>query len=65
VSQHNFEGARWIKSSRSNTQDACVELARVAGTIGIRDSKKGDAGPILEFTPASLAAFITGTTFDH
>jgi hypothetical protein len=60
VSQRDFAGARWIKSSRSNTQDACVEVARVDTTIGVRDSKKGDASPILEFASAELATFIAG-----
>jgi hypothetical protein len=62
VSQHDFTDARWIKSSYSQTQNECVELSRVAGIIGIRDSKKGDASPILEFTPATLATFLTALT---
>ena len=68
MSQRDFAGARWIKSSRSTTQNSCVELARVADTTGVRDSKKGDASPILEFAPAELAAFIAGTKageYDH
>ena len=68
MSQRDFAGARWIKSSRSNTQDACVELAHAGTTIGVRDSKKGDASPILEFAPAELAVFLAGAKaggFDH
>jgi hypothetical protein len=60
VSQRDFAGARWIKSSRSTTQNQCVELARAGNTIGVRDSKKGDASPILEFAPTELATFIAG-----
>jgi len=76
VSQRDFAGARWIKSSRSNAQTQCVELAWVKSSfsnaqtdcvelaqlgerIGVRDSKKGAASPILEFTPAEFSAFIT------
>lgn len=58
MSQRDFAGARWTKSSRSTTQNSCVEVARAGNTIGVRDSKKGDASPILEFAPAELAAFI-------
>lgn len=35
---------RWKKSSRSSTGTNCVELA-YAGLV--RDSKQGDAGPVL------------------
>jgi hypothetical protein len=58
VSQHGFAGARWIKSSRSTTQNSCVELARVGDKIGLRDSKLAGASPVLEFAPAALAAFV-------
>jgi hypothetical protein len=61
VSQHDFAGARWIKSSRSTTQNSCLELARIGTTIGVRDSKNGDAGPILELAPTGFAAFIAAT----
>ncbi len=60
--QRDFAGARWIKSSRSATQNECVELARTGNIVGIRDSKKGDASPILTFTPANLATFINSLT---
>ncbi|HEY7484053.1 MAG TPA: DUF397 domain-containing protein [Streptosporangiaceae bacterium] len=34
----------WRKSSHSNTQGGdCVEVARLAGGIGVRDSKNPDA----------------------
>jgi hypothetical protein len=56
VSQRDFVDARWIKSSRSETQNECVELARVGTTIGVRDTKNPD--PILEFGPAQLAMLI-------
>jgi Domain of unknown function (DUF397) len=59
VSQRHFADARWIKNSRSTTQNSCVELARAATTVGVRDSKNGDAGPILELAPTGFIAFIT------
>jgi Domain of unknown function (DUF397) len=64
----DFSHAQWIKSSRSEPSNACVQLAVVDGVIGMRDSKLGDASPILTFTPAELDAFLDGAKageFDH
>ncbi|MEV6125598.1 DUF397 domain-containing protein [Streptomyces violaceusniger] len=45
------------KSSYSNPQLECVEVAtNVAGTVAVRDSKDPE-GPMLRFTPAAWAAF--------
>lgn len=54
----DFTAALWIKSSRSANQGQCVELAQVDGWTGVRDSKLGDAGPILTLTPATTRAFL-------
>ena len=56
-----MSGARWIKSSYSQTQNDCVELARFEGRIGVRDSKKGDASPVLEFSVTQFATLVTET----
>ncbi len=48
----------WRKSSYSgNSGGSCVELR--AGLDAVRDSKNVD-GPVLEFRPAALRAFLKG-----
>lgn len=54
----NFRHAHWIKSSFSEPDHDCVELAAGKGRIGLRDSKLGDASPVLVLTPAAFAAFL-------
>jgi hypothetical protein len=61
-------GAQWQKSRRSNSQGACVELARLAdGGIAVRNSRFPH-GPVLRYTQAELRALIEGVKegdFDH
>jgi hypothetical protein len=47
----------WRKSSKSNSQSACVELSVGLARAGVRDSKNRDGG-VLRFDPASLGAFL-------
>lgn len=52
-------GVRWVKSSLSFANGNCVEVASLAGGVGVRDSKDV-TGPVLRFTPAEWDAFIGG-----
>jgi hypothetical protein len=53
--------AKWFKSSRSNGQNACVEVAFLdGGDVAVRDTKDQGSGPIMTFTPAEWDAFIGG-----
>jgi hypothetical protein len=49
----------WSKSSFSANQGNCVEVARLADGMAVRDSKHPDAG-MLTFTPAEWQAFVAG-----
>ncbi|WP_329105123.1 DUF397 domain-containing protein [Micromonospora sp. NBC_01699] len=56
--QLDLARATWRKSTRSNDQGWCVEVAdNVADVIGVRDSKD-IAGPVLAFNPANWSAFV-------
>lgn len=51
--------ARWFKSSRSNGQGNCVEVAFLdGGRVGVRDSKDKGTGPAHVFTRAEWLAFL-------
>jgi len=53
-------GAGWRKSSASNSQGACVELAKLAsGEFAVRNSRNPE-GPALIYTRAEIAALIEG-----
>lgn len=55
-----IDGARWIKSARSNQSGNCVEVAQLPdGSVAIRNSRFPD-GPALVYTRAEMAAFVGG-----
>jgi hypothetical protein len=49
----------WRKSSYSQAQNGCVEIGSTATVIGVRDSKLGDASPVLSFSPKAFRAFLS------
>jgi hypothetical protein len=53
-------GVRWRKSSASNPTGNCVELAELTGgAIAVRNSRH-PSGPVLVYSRAEIAAFLTG-----
>lgn len=53
-------GVSWRKSSASNSQGACVELASLdSGEYAVRNSRNAD-GPALIYSRAEIAALIEG-----
>lgn len=52
----DLTGARWVKSSYSQSGGECVEVAHFDDAVGVRDSKDV-AGPVLVFEPSTWTAF--------
>ncbi|MGI8308760.1 DUF397 domain-containing protein [Saccharopolyspora hattusasensis] len=48
----------WQKSSRSNGTGNCVEVGQVVDLVGMRDSKLGDASPVLTVSRVRWADFV-------
>ena len=55
-SRNELINAQWRKSSRSNGQNNCVEVAAVAAHVGVRDSKR-PAQPALVVGRYTWSAF--------
>lgn len=49
---------QWYKSSYSATVNDCVETALVPGGWAVRDSKLGDASPVLVVDSGSWASLM-------
>jgi Domain of unknown function (DUF397) len=50
-------GAHWITSSYSSGSAECVQVAFLSGRRLVRDSKLGDASPVLAVSPAGWSSF--------
>ncbi|HSX00950.1 MAG TPA: DUF397 domain-containing protein [Candidatus Saccharimonas sp.] len=60
LTPEQLTGAQWVKSWSSGPwTDNCVEVARVADVVAVRDSKD-PAGPVLAFTQPEWDAFVAG-----
>jgi len=68
ISAAHLDGAVWKKSERSNSQGACVELARLdAATVAMRNSRD-PKGTALVYPADAVRAMVTalrGGEFDH
>ncbi|MEU6131631.1 DUF397 domain-containing protein [Saccharopolyspora sp. NPDC047091] len=51
-------GTTWRKSSRSGALNECVEVALSVERSAVRDSKLGQASPVLAFGSGAFGAFL-------
>lgn len=59
-----FDNATWRKSSYSNGDGECIEIADgISGAVPVRDSKDPH-GPALKFTADAWRAFVAGVRAD-
>jgi len=57
----DLTGAQWRKSTRSNNQGDCVEVAFLGdGGAAVRDSKDQGSGSVLRYTASEWTAFLGG-----
>ncbi|NHD19025.1 MULTISPECIES: DUF397 domain-containing protein [unclassified Actinopolyspora] len=48
----------WCKSSYSDPERDCVEVAGSSDVVGVRDGKQGDGSPVLVFGAARWRDFL-------
>ena len=68
ISAAELVGAAWMKSQRSNSQGACVEIARLAsGTVAMRNSRdpRGTALIYPTDTVRALVSAVRAGEFDY
>jgi hypothetical protein len=59
ISAERLEGAEWRKSQRSNSQGACVELARLdSATVAMRNSRD-PRGTALIYPAGAVRALVS------
>ena len=58
ISAAQLEGAAWRKSQRSNSQGACVELARLDSTTVAMRNSRDPKGTALIYPAASVRAMV-------
>ncbi|MGH3698466.1 MAG: DUF397 domain-containing protein [Pseudonocardiaceae bacterium] len=63
--RHDMSDARWFTSSYSSGSAQCVEVAVLPGHQLVRDSKLGDASPVLAVSPTEWSAFTAGVQAGH
>lgn len=51
----------WRKASYSQGNGNCAEVRKIDGGAQMRDTKLGEASPVLSFTDAEWFAFTHGT----
>ncbi|MFJ6748263.1 DUF397 domain-containing protein [Streptomyces sp. NPDC091266] len=54
----DLHSAEWFKSSYSNGNGECVEVANLGDSVAMRDSKQQGAGPVLTSTVEGWQAFV-------